>query len=594
MQPLGGNPGTSDVEERLSDVAKKRIILDRYARIERMGEGMSGNVDLCWDTRIRRYVAIKRLPLAGKARASNAPGLAEARMAASLNHPNIVSVYDFDVADGEALLIMEAIEGPALSDILDETPAGQLDLDIIASIAQATAAALQFAHDNGVLHLDVKPDNILVDLEGRAKLSDFGISELADARGLASPTGGTIGYMPPEQLRVEELDQRCDVFALGMVVYEMLTGKNPFLADSLDASLRRIERFDVTAPSECRGDVDRNLDDVLVRAVEPDWRERYASTEEFMRDLLPLLGNARRGAAKLKEAVNTTGEDEKAGEGKSAGRGGGAFPLKHFTKRQLLVAGRVASFLLCWWTSALGLVAFGVLSTPMAMAAALAVGVLGLAGHGIGAATAIALLGAALVYDPEASTAIGIAVIVADALWWLAAGRHDVADTNCALSAVPLGLVWFTPLAPFLAALLLPPSRAAASAVMSWLLAWLLAVETKSASLLHCGLGLNPSGGDLSLLAEMAKDPGTWLIGISWVASSELFSMISTRRTRLSSIIGGCAACTVAVAVHALVASIAAGALAAPDMAWTLTTALATAATVFLGAATTPEKHIEE
>ena len=148
-------------------MAQQRIILDRYAQIERLGSGATGTVDLCWDARIRRYVAIKRMPLSSTTPGAQVPGLAEARMAAALNHPNIVSVYDFEAADGEALLIMEAIEGPALSDILDETPPGQLDRDIIASIANSVASALSFAHSNNVLHLDVKPDNILVDLEGR-------------------------------------------------------------------------------------------------------------------------------------------------------------------------------------------------------------------------------------------------------------------------------------------------------------------------------------------------------------------------------------------------------------------------------------------
>ena len=580
-------------------MAQKRIILDRYAQIERMGAGATGSVDLCWDTRIRRYVAIKRLPLsasATRAGAAGTPGLAEARMAASLNHPNIVSVYDFDVAGDEALLIMEAIGGPALSDILDETPPGQLDRDIIASIAQSTAAALQFAHDNGVLHLDVKPDNILVDLEGRTKLSDFGISELADARGLASPTGGTIGYMPPEQLRTEELDQRCDVFALGMVVYEMLTGENPFFADSLDASRKLIERFDVAAPSTRRDDVGRDLDDVVVRAIEPDWRERYVSTEDFMRDLLPLLGSARRGTAKLKEAVNAVDDDAQAGEGEDGGHGArraagtGMHGLlqERFTPRRLLLAGRITSFLLCWWTAALGLVAFGVLPTGTAMAAALAVGALGLAGHGIGALAAIALVGGALVYVPAGPAGVGAALLAAGLLWWVFAGRRGVADANCALSAVPLGLAWLAPVAPFLAGLCLPPARAAASAAMSWLLAWVLAVETKSASLLHCGLALDPSAGDLSLLADMAKDPATWLAGTSWVAAAVLFSLIRSRRTRLSSIMGGCVAGVVAIAVQVLVASSAAGALAAPDLPWTLATAAGWAVATFLAAATTP------
>ncbi len=606
-------------------MAQQRIILDRYAQIERLGSGATGTVDLCWDARIRRYVAIKRLPLSQAAPGAQVAGLAEARMAAALNHPNIVSVYDFEAADGEALLIMEAIEGPALSDILDETPPGQLDRDIIASIANSVASALSFAHSNNVLHLDVKPDNILVDLEGRTKLSDFGISKLADARGLALPSGGTIGYMPPEQLRAEELDQRCDVFALGMVVYEMLTGENPFLADTLEKSRALVERFALQPPSAIRDDVPPAIDEVVFGAIEPDWRDRYPGPEAFMRDLLPLLGNARLGASKLKEAISAdeddarelatqgwaradagadAGRDEAGGPGggRGAGRGrraeraadgrgsaqNGGTIWERLGTRTGALARYLASFALCWWTSAIGLVASGLLPTGWAFAAALLVGALGLVGRGVGALAAVAVLGAGFVFNPGASAPLGCALVALAVAWFAFSGRRSFAAGPCALSAVPAGLVWFTPIAPVLAGYFLRPLHALCATALSCALALCLAAETQSASLLHFNIGVVASAHDVATLFEMVKHPGLWLVVGSWLVGTVLFSLLCSRETKISSIIGACVIGALMLGAHVLAASLAAGQLAAPHFAWTVSTACATAIGICLGATGAP------
>lgn len=599
-------------------MAQQRIILDRYAQIERLGSGATGTVDLCWDARIRRYVAIKRMPLSQAGADGHVAGLDEARMAASLNHPNIVGVYDFEAADGEALLIMEAIEGPALSDILDETPPGQLDRDIIASIANSVAGALKFAHANNVLHLDVKPDNILVDLEGRTKLSDFGISELADARGLAFPAGGTIGYMPPEQLRAEELDQRCDVFALGMVVYEMLTGENPFLADTLERSLALVERFAVQPPSSFRDDVPVQIDDVVMGAIEPDWRERYHSPQAFMRDLLPLLGDPRLGASKLKEAISADedearelaeagwppepadaedggghGEEDEGRPGRGQARrqrarGGADTVWERLGPRAGAIARYAASFALCWWTSAMGLVASGLLPAGWALTAALLVGTLAFIGRGVGACAAVVVLGAGLACNQDASTPVGCAIAVLGLAWVAVSGRRSFAGGPCALSVVPAGLVWFTPAAPVLSGYFLRPLQAFFSTLLSCALALCLAAETQSASLLHFNLGAVVSGGDVACLLGMVKDPGVWLAMGSWLVGTVLFSLLRSRETRISSIMGACVIGAAMLGAQVLAASLAAGQLAAPDLAWTVSTACATAIGIFLGATDAP------
>ena len=166
------------------------LILDRYRPLETSGKGGSGTVQICWDTRIQRRVAIKRNAIPNSTEDGQIPGLAEARTGAMLKHPNIVSVIDFETSGQEAFLIMEAIDGPTLSHVIDNTHKGELDLDIIAAVTHAVGEALDFAHENAVLHLDIKPDNILIEQSGRIKVTDFGISELSHSQGFNQATGG--------------------------------------------------------------------------------------------------------------------------------------------------------------------------------------------------------------------------------------------------------------------------------------------------------------------------------------------------------------------------------------------------------------------
>ena len=583
-------------------MAQQRIILGRYAQIERMGQGASATVDLCWDSRIRRYVAIKRLPLAQRADNSAAPGLTEARTAASLNHPHIVSVYDFEVEDNEALLIMEAIEGPALYKILEETPAGRLDLDIIASIADSVAEALQFAHGSHILHLDVKPDNILVDLQGRTKLSDFGIAKLADARGLALPTGGTIGYMPPEQLQAQELDQRCDVFALGMVVYEMLTGENPFFADTIEESLKKINKFNIDAPSSVRHDIPSTIDDVLIQAIDPDCNNRYEDVEEFVEHLIPILGNPKRGQKKLKNALNKTDEDEpdpataskydqqeKTKLLKKRNRGPRTPLWERFDEHHGFIAGRILSFILCWWCAALGITNFEIFSTPISILVALVAGAVGLVGFGIGAALSLVVLGASIIYNPDNAIGLGVMTILFAAAWVACTGRRSISNSCCGICIIPLCLAWASPLAPVLAGYFLRPLYALSAVLLNIWLALLLAMLTGSASLLHCNLAIIASqGSDVEILLNMLQNPQFWIISISWIVGSVLFSLLCSRKSKIWSFLGIFVCAAVMLGAHVLVVLVQTGQLGPINLPWTISTALALVLGAFLCASNAP------
>ena len=367
------------------------LILDRYRPLEVIGEGASGTVEICWDTRIQRRVAIKRLPIADTGASGAVPGLAEARTGAMLSHPAIVSVIDFDATSNEAFLIMEAIEGPTLAQLIDEDPDHMLSLDVVAAVAQAVAEALDFAHENQVLHLDVKPENILVDLAGHVKVSDFGVSELADAQGFAEASGGTIGYMPPEQMLGEDLDQRCDEFAFAAVVYEALTGECPFAAHSLDESLQLIERFDIAAPSSFREDVDYELDEAILTALEPDREARYETVLDFHSAIEPLLGDPKAGALELRELAYIDDEviEQQAGiQERTASENG----------RSKKLARRIVMFVLCWLVVGFALAQTGLLSTGASMGVALAAGALAAIVPAAAGIAALGLYGISCIY----------------------------------------------------------------------------------------------------------------------------------------------------------------------------------------------------
>lgn len=325
------------------------LILDRYEPIGTAGSGGFGTVRIAWDPRIQRKVAIKTIRLterdayraglpgaqavaavagdadspfdedasphvahaddAGTAVAveaftglSHVPGLDEARTAAKLSDPRIVTVFDFEVRDLTAYLIMEYVEGITLTRLLADY-ADFLSIDMVTAVFDAVAGALSVAHDAGVLHLDIKPDNIIINMQGQAKVADFGLATLADASGAGTTGGGTIGYMPPEQIRREHLDARTDEWSLASVAYEMLTGDNPFRVSGLDAAVAAIENAELVLPSLCWDNLDEQVDDVLFYALDPDRDERYDSVSDFAEELEKFLGDPDKGREQLALAI---------------------------------------------------------------------------------------------------------------------------------------------------------------------------------------------------------------------------------------------------------------------------------------------------
>jgi serine/threonine protein kinase len=204
----------------------------------------------------------------------------EARTAANLRHPNVITVHDFGEDDrGVPYLVMEYIEGPTLADLMD---AG-LDDDRIPNLLDQIAAGLDYAHVRGVIHRDIKPGNVLMTEEGRAVLADFGLAWLLEGAQLTL-TGGVIGtpeYMSPEQAAGHPFDHRADVYALGIVLYEMLVGERPFVSETPIGML--LQHLQDTAPSVllARPDLPAAVGDVLARALVKDPNDRYSSAGEL-------------------------------------------------------------------------------------------------------------------------------------------------------------------------------------------------------------------------------------------------------------------------------------------------------------------------
>jgi serine/threonine-protein kinase len=261
-----------------------RLISGRYRLIAPLGDGGMATIWRAVDEQLDREVAVKLL----RPQFSSDPGFAarfklEARSAGGLSHPNIVSVYDYgtDGDDGEQYIVMELVEGRDLSGVLRER--GSLSTDDAARIAIAVASALEAAHRKGIVHRDVKPGNILITDDGDVKVTDFGIAR-AVAEASMTVTGTTLGsvhYFSPEQARGDEVTGASDVYSLAIVLYEMLTGRRPFEADSAAAvALKRLNE-DPPRPGDLGHPVPAGLEGILMRGLARDPADRFPDAGAF-------------------------------------------------------------------------------------------------------------------------------------------------------------------------------------------------------------------------------------------------------------------------------------------------------------------------
>lgn len=259
------------------------VLGGRYRILETIGEGGMAVVYKARDTLLGRVVAIKVLhPQYAQDDEFVERFREEARAAASLLHPNVVNVYDVGRDDGRDYIVMEYVPGESLKSIIRRQ--GRLSVATATRYVMHILEALAHAHESGIIHRDIKPHNILITIDGRAKVADFGIARAASSSGLTE-TGtvlGTVAYISPEQARGAQVDQRSDLYSLGVVYYEALTGRVPFSGDtSVSVALKHIQEIP-EPPSLYNPAIPRAIEKVIMKALQKDPAKRFATAKEML------------------------------------------------------------------------------------------------------------------------------------------------------------------------------------------------------------------------------------------------------------------------------------------------------------------------
>lgn len=288
-----------------------RLLAGRYELIERIGEGGMAVVYKSKDRLLNRFVAIKILkPEFTKDMKVMESFRRESQAAASLSHPNIVNVYDVGKEGNINYIVMELIEGKVLSDIIKEE--GALEPRRAVAIAKQVASALAVAHKNQIIHRDVKPHNILITKEGVAKITDFGIAKAMNSSTMtANQTGtimGSVHYFSPEQARGGYVDEKSDIYSLGIVMFEMLTGKVPFDADNPVTVAVMHMNEEITAPSTINPAISPDVEGIVLKATSKYQVNRYKNADEMI-TALSLVNYRPAPSAPVEEApAKTKGE----------------------------------------------------------------------------------------------------------------------------------------------------------------------------------------------------------------------------------------------------------------------------------------------
>lgn len=555
---FAGNGGASQAGDE-SAAADSALLLGRYQVEGEAGYGAFASVMVAWDTRIQRRVAIKCMPLEDKGGSalaargsilmgdtpldtSSIPGLDEARTAAMLSDANIVQVYDFEVQGSMAYLILEYVDGMTLGDVLDYY-GDYINADVVAAVFKAVSHALQVAHKSQVLHLDIKPENVLINTQGQVKVADFGLARLAGEAGYGAATGGTIGYMPPEQMNQCELDERCDEWALASLTYEMITGSNPFVVESLDQAEDVIYGAELIVPSLCMEGLDPSIDDIMFCALDPDRCERYDTVKDFAAQMQPCLGSPRKGTTALKRIVGRSEEEGDEEEEEQPV----LIPEEPLPVSRTLTP-RLRSVLLRLWSAASALCAALIVVNNIDMggfdSAAVWITLCVFAAVAAIVPTVGALLaceGVGLALCVHGDPVPGSLLMIVAALWWWLDGRTSTEAANVGMAPLLLGSVGLGVAAPFLAGYLLKARSAAITTAFAACFAMVMASfgsATMAGWDMWQFLTLHMASNPQSLFIAFITQPKPWIIAIGWICAAVVVSLLCTIGRRFLSVIG--------------------------------------------------------
>jgi serine/threonine protein kinase/tetratricopeptide (TPR) repeat protein len=276
---------TDDDKTQGMTVISAETVVDHYQIIRKIGSGGMGDLYLAADKTLNRHVALKFLAHHLCASADcRVRFKREAQAAAVLDHPNIVLPYDVGEFQGRPYFAMQFVEGQSLRELMKQS---EVPIIRAIDIAIQTCDGLRAAHEHGIIHRDVKPSNLLVDSEDRVRIVDFGLASIAGAAQVTTAGSrlGTVGYMSPEQVKGETIDHRTDLFSLGIVLYELIAGRNPFAADNEAAVHHRLLECDSEPLLRYRSGIPPGLQEIINRSLEKDPALRYQSAADMMADL---------------------------------------------------------------------------------------------------------------------------------------------------------------------------------------------------------------------------------------------------------------------------------------------------------------------
>lgn len=283
------------------------FIGERYEIVEKIGSGGMSDVYKAKDHKLNRYIAVKILKQEFNSdRNFISKFKTEAQSAACLSHPNIVNVYDVGDEEDIHYIVMELIDGVTLKKYIQKK--GRLEARETIGIAIQVAQGLEAAHAQNIIHRDIKPQNIIISKEGKVKVADFGIARAATAQTISSNAMGSVHYISPEQARGGYCDERSDIYSLGVTVYEMVTGRVPFMGDStVSVALLHIQS-DMPSPKEFEPSIPISLEKIIMKATQKKPEARYQSVSSMIADLKRSLMEPDEDFVKIVPVTPSTGE----------------------------------------------------------------------------------------------------------------------------------------------------------------------------------------------------------------------------------------------------------------------------------------------